>query len=184
MARPYIVTLFLICVQLSLISFAQADTVYLKSGEKVEGEIYREGGINVYLISDTEVGLVSHAISQDDIEKIEYSQNPKENKNDEEADEIVKQYREFQDFYRAGNKFFEAKEYYDAMESYRQAIELNRKFPQVHYNLGVVYVNLGYPSKARECFQNATRLSKLIRNPNEKEQELITNIEKALQSLQ
>jgi len=180
----YFLALFLFLIGVSLFSSSLADTVYLKSGERTEGKIYREGGINVYLISDTEVGLVSCAISQDDVERIEYSQNPEGNKSEDEADDIVKRYRGFHDFYRAGNKSFQNKEYYDAMESYRRAAELNPKFPQLQYNLGVVYQNLGYYSKARECFQDAERLAKLIRNPNEKEQELIANIEKALQSLQ
>jgi len=180
----YLLALFLVLAGVSVFSFAADDTIYLKSGEKVEGKIFREGGINVYLVSDTDVGLISQAIPQDDIEKIEYAQKPQEEISKDELDELVKRYREFQDLYRAGNKYFRNKDYYDAMESYRQAAVLNPKFPQLHYNLGVVYVNLGYTSKAKECLQNAERLSKLIRNPSEKEQELITNIEKALESLQ
>jgi|GEM_PF-6998682 len=165
-------------------TLAWADTVYLASGEKVEGKIYREGGINVYLIADTEIGLVSHAVSQNEIEKIEYEKDPQETGSNEQTEELVKRYREFQKAYRAANKSFDNKEYYDAMELYRQAIELNPNYPQVHYNLGVVYVNLGYSSNAKTCFQDAERLAKLIRNPSEKEQELIANIKNALQSLE
>ncbi len=180
----YLLALSLVLLGMSVNSFAADDAVYLKSGEKVEGKIFREGGINVYLISDTDIGLISHAIPQNDIEKIEYAQNQKDDTNKGEVDELVKRYREFKDLYRAANKSFQNKDYYDAMESYRQAAVLNPKFPQLHYNLGVVYVNLGYSSKAKESLQNAERLSKLIRNPSEKDQELIANIEKALQALQ
>jgi tetratricopeptide (TPR) repeat protein len=179
----YLLILFFVLIGISLYTSAVADIVYLNSGEKVEGHIYREGGINVYMISDTEVGLVSHAIPQGDVERIEYAQNPEEDKSDEQSDETVKRYRDFQAFFRAANKLFANKEYYDAMESYRQAAELNPKFPQVHYNLGVVYVNLGYSSKAKQCFQDADSLARLIPNPNEKELELIANIKKALESL-
>lgn len=180
----YFIILFFVLIGISLFPPVAADTVYLNSGEKVEGDIYREGGINVYLISDTEVGFVSHAIPQNDVERIEYSENPQENKNAGEPNATLKRYREFQELFRAGNKSFQNKEYYDAMESYRQAVELNPKYPQVHYNLGVVYVNLGYTTKAKQCFQDADSLAGLITNPNEKELELIANIQKALESLQ
>ena len=177
-------TLFFVLLGVSLCSPVIADTVYLNSGEKIEGHIFREGGINVYMISDTETGLVSRAIPQQDVERIEYSKDPGESNSAAGQDEIVKRYREFQDLYRAGNKSFQKKEYYDAMESYRQAVQLNPNFPQLHYNLGVVYVNLGYSSKAKQCFEDADRLARLITDPDEKEQDLIANIKEALGSLQ
>jgi tetratricopeptide (TPR) repeat protein len=180
----YIIFLMLVMAMGGLSAFARADTVYLNSGEKVEGAIFREGGINVYMVSDTEVGLVSRAVPQNDVEKIEYEQNPEEDKSEDGLDEIVKRYREFKGAFRTANKAFQKKEYYDAMQGYRRAQELNPKFPTVHYNLGVVYTNLGYSTRAKKCFQDAGRLAKLIRNPSEKEQELIANIEKALQALQ
>lgn len=162
------------------LAFAANDTVYLKSGEKIEGRIYKEGGKNTYLITDSDVGLVTYTILQDDIEKIEYEQGKL---NEDESAALVKRYKDFQNLYREGNKSFQKKDYYDAMASYRQAAELNPKFPELHYNLGTVYVSLGYSSKAKESFQAASQLAKLIRNPTEKEQEVIANIEKALQSL-
>ncbi len=174
------ICLLIILLQLSLLSPAAADTVVLNTGEKIEGNIYKEGGINVYMISDTDVGLVSRIILQAEVEKIEYS----ENKNKQDTDLLMKKYREFQDYFRQGNKAYQKKDFYDAMSSFRKAEELNPKFPQLHYNLGLVYVELGYSSKARESFQNAAGLAKLIRIPSEKEQELISNIEKSLQSLQ
>ena len=162
-----------------------ADTVFLKSGEKIEGRVLREGEKKVLMVLDTPRGLVSTAIAQEEVEHLEKS--PQELNSDEAGQEkkqdIAALYKEFVATYRQANEYFQTSQYYDAMESYRRAVELNPKFAEAHYNLGVVYVNLNFSTRAKESFQAASKLIQSLTDLTEKDKELAKSIEKALSDL-
>ena len=151
-----------------------ADTVYLKSGEKIEGKIFRNNSRVCIIISDAERGIVSRRIRQEDADKIE------EQATDQE---LIQLYTDSTAYYQQGKKALDSQENYWAMENFKKVTELNPKYAQAHFSLGLAYFNLGYKDNARNSFEKARDLAKSFSSPTKEEQDLVAKAEDNLRIL-
>jgi tetratricopeptide (TPR) repeat protein len=153
---------------------AYPDIVYLKSGEKVEGKVTKDAPKRVFIVVDTDLGLVADNFAREEVEKVETF---------DEGYEIVKRYAEASSLYAKAKRCVENSDYYDAMENLRKVVELNPRCAEAHFALGLVYVQIGYTVRAKDSLESALGLFKSSSKQTDKIAERIKNAEKELAKL-
>ncbi len=126
-----------------------ADTVYLNSGKKLEGQIWHRDEEKVVIISDTQRGLEPISVSKGDIQRID---------KDEGREKLAERYVKFLYYYQEGKDSYKSARYYKSLYFLKKAVELNPKSAQVHYNLGLAYYRLKLYKEALEAFNMASEL--------------------------
>lgn len=127
------------------------DVVYLKSGKKIEGKIWKlDEARRVVIVSDTQRGLQAIPVLKEDIQSIQ---------SEEGGQEIITQYIKSLYYYQEGGKSYKRVKYYRAMYFFKKAVELNPRSAQAHYNLGLTYHQLNLYREAIESFNKALELA-------------------------
>jgi tetratricopeptide (TPR) repeat protein len=146
--------LILLCVFMAMFLFvpiASADTVYLKTGQKVEGKIIEK--TNEFIKIDFTGVVLTYWL--DEIEKVEPQQGPAFEP--EQKEKIVQptQRDKTEAYFKSGTNYLIEGNWQQAISEYKSALLFDANDLGSHFNLGCAYSLVGEYERALEEFDKA-----------------------------
>lgn len=127
------------------------DIIYLKSGQKLLGKIWKESVDTVTIVTDAglNMGIIPIPVSKRHIERLEKGAG---------REELIEDAAESLHFFQQGVEQQNLKNYAQALDSYKKVIELNPNFIAAYLNLGSVNRSLGKNNEAIAAYERALEL--------------------------
>jgi len=130
-----------------------SDYIYLKSGDKIEGEIWKKEFDTVTIAADTQKGIIPVIVSREDIKKTEGSPGRKS---------LAKTLKKTLYYMEEADKYYNLGLYKQAITFYENITEINPKFYSVYYKLGLAYSGSRLWVQARQNLNTALKLAEAL----------------------
>jgi len=154
--------------------FVYSDNIYLKSGEKIEGEIWKKEFDTVTIAADTQKGIIPIVVLREDIKKTEGKTGRKN---------LVKTLEKTLHYMEEADKYFNLGLYKQAITFYENITQINSKFYSVYYKLGLAYSRSGLYSQARQSFDTALKLAEALKGQDAEAADFIAKVKIELENL-
>lgn len=125
--------ILLTLINVLLITPLFADTIYLKSGKKLDGKIWKEDTATITIVSETQFGIVPLPVKRSEIEKVERTKG---------ENDIIERCSRSLAYFKEGVNLYNRKQYSNAIESFNNAKKNNPKLGLVNYYIGLSYAKL------------------------------------------